>query len=45
MAGRLEAKRDPSFDPVRVPSGFEQEFPGADGSATEVILNVTLAGT
>jgi DNA-binding MarR family transcriptional regulator len=45
MAGRLEAKRDPSFDPVRVPAGFEQEFPGADGSATEVVLNLTLAGT
>jgi DNA-binding MarR family transcriptional regulator len=45
MAARLEAKRDPSFDPARVPGGFEQEFPGADGSATEVILNVTLAGT
>jgi MarR family transcriptional regulator, 2-MHQ and catechol-resistance regulon repressor len=45
MAGRLEAKRDPSFAPVRVPEGFEQEFPGADASATEVTLNLTLAGT
>ena len=25
--------------------GFEQEFPGADASATEVTLNLTLAGT
>ena len=45
MAGRLEAKRDPSFEPVRVPGDFGQEFPGADGSATEVVLNLTLAGT
>jgi DNA-binding MarR family transcriptional regulator len=45
MAGRLEAKRDPSFDPARVPGDFEQEFPGTDASATEVILNLTLAGT
>jgi DNA-binding MarR family transcriptional regulator len=45
VAGRLEAKRDPSFDPARVPDDFGQEFPGADASATEVILNLTLAGT
>lgn len=45
MAGRLEAKRDPSFEPVRVPDGFGQEFPGAAASATEVALNLTLAGT
>ena len=45
MADRLEAKRDPSSDPARVPAGFEEEFPDADGSATEVILNLALAGT
>src|ERR1700726_3219060 len=45
MAGGLEAQRDPSLEPVRVPGDFEQEFPGADASATEVILNLTLAGT
>jgi DNA-binding MarR family transcriptional regulator len=45
MAGGLEAKRDPSFEPVRVPGNFEREFPGADASATEVTLNLTLAGT
>jgi DNA-binding MarR family transcriptional regulator len=45
MTGSLEAKRDPSFDPARVPGDFEREFPGADGTATEVILNLTLAGT
>ena len=45
MAGGLEAKRDPSLEPVRVPGDFEQEFPGADASATEVTLNLTLAGT
>jgi DNA-binding MarR family transcriptional regulator len=45
VAGRLEAKRDPSLEPARVPGDFGQEFPGADTSATEVILNLTLAGT
>lgn len=42
--GTPQAKRDPSLDPVRVPAGFEQEFPGASASAAEVILNLTLAG-
>jgi DNA-binding MarR family transcriptional regulator len=45
MTRSLEAKRDRSFDPVRVPEDFEREFSGADGTATEVILNLTLAGT
>jgi len=45
VSGSLRAKRDPSFDPVRVPDGFEQEFPDGDASATEVTLNLTLAGT
>jgi DNA-binding MarR family transcriptional regulator len=45
MAGDLRAKRDPSFEPVRVPQDFEQEFPEGSASATEVTLNLTLAGT
>jgi DNA-binding MarR family transcriptional regulator len=45
MAGDLRAKRDPSFEPVRVPADFEQEFRQASASATEVTLNLTLAGT
>ena len=43
--GSLQAKRDPSFDAVRVDGGFSLEFPGAEASATEVTLNLTLAGT
>ena len=43
--GALHAKRDPSFEPVRVDDGFSREFPGAEASATEVTLNLTLAGT
>jgi DNA-binding MarR family transcriptional regulator len=43
--GALRAKRDPSFEPVRVHGDFEREFPGAQASATEVTLNLTLAGT
>ncbi|HEY6278616.1 MAG TPA: MarR family transcriptional regulator [Streptosporangiaceae bacterium] len=45
MSGSLRAKRDPSFEPVRVPMGFGQEFPDSEASATEVTLNLTLAGT
>ena len=41
----LRAKRDPSFEPVRVPATFSLEYPDADPSATEVTLNLTLAGT
>jgi DNA-binding MarR family transcriptional regulator len=43
--GTLRAKRDPSFEPARVHEGFAREFPGAEASATEVTLNLTLAGT
>ena len=42
--GTIQARRDPTFAPVRVHDGFEQEFPGAERSATEVLLNLTLAG-
>ena len=45
MAGGIRAKRDPSFEPVRVPASFRREFPDGDPSATEVTLNLTLAGT
>jgi DNA-binding MarR family transcriptional regulator len=45
VAGGLRAKRDPSFEPVRVPESFKREFPDGDPSATEVTLNLTLAGT
>src|SRR5579862_2953505 len=45
MSGTLRAKRDPSFEPVRVPDNFGQEFPDGDASATEVTLNLSLAGT
>ena len=45
MPGTLRAKRDPSFEPARVPDNFGQEFPDGDASATEVTLNLTLAGT
>jgi DNA-binding MarR family transcriptional regulator len=45
MSGILRAKRDPSFEPVRVPDNFGQEFPDGDASATELTLNLTLAGT
>lgn len=45
MSGTLRAKRDPSFEPARVPDGFEREFPDGDASATELTLNLSLAGT
>lgn len=45
VAGVLRAKRDPSFEPARVPESFQREFPDGDPSATEVTLNLTLAGT
>ena len=45
VVSTLRAKRDPSSEPVRVHAQFGQEFPGADASATEVTLNLTLAGT
>ena len=45
MSGTLRAKRDPSFEPVRVPDNFGQEFPEGDASATELTLNLSLAGT
>jgi len=41
----MRVKRDPSFEPVRVPDDFAQEFPEGDASATEVALNLSLAGT
>jgi DNA-binding MarR family transcriptional regulator len=41
----LLAKRDRSFDPVRMHPGFEREFPAGEASASEVVLNLTLAGT
>jgi len=40
----IRARRDPSAAPVRVHEGFEREFPDADRSATEVLLNLTFAG-
>jgi DNA-binding MarR family transcriptional regulator len=40
----LRAKRDPSFDPLRVPEDFAREFPDGDPSATEAVLNLTLTG-
>jgi DNA-binding MarR family transcriptional regulator len=40
----IRARRDPSAAPVRVHEGFEREFPDADASATEVLLNLTFAG-
>jgi len=43
--GPLRAKRDPSSEPIRVHPGFSAEFPGSEASATEVTLNLTLAGT
>lgn len=45
MAGGLRVKRDPSFEPARVPGSFRREYPDGDPSATEVTLNLTLAGT
>src|SRR6202051_2946847 len=33
----------PEISPVRVPAGFEQEFPGARRSASEVAVNLALA--
>ena len=41
----LQAKRDPSFEPVRFDDGFSREFPGAEASAAEVTLNLTVSGT
>jgi DNA-binding MarR family transcriptional regulator len=43
--GVLRAKRDPSSEPVRVHPGFGAEFPDSEASATEITLNLTLAGT
>jgi DNA-binding MarR family transcriptional regulator len=40
----IRARRDPSHTPVRVHEAFEEEFPGAERSAAEVVLNLTLAG-
>lgn len=40
----IRAQRDPTRIPVRVHDGFEREYPGADRSATEVLLNLTFAG-
>jgi DNA-binding MarR family transcriptional regulator len=40
----IRAKRDGTFDPVRVHEGFEKEFPDGDRSAAEVLLNLTFAG-
>ena len=44
MSDGIRARRDPSADPIRVHAEFEDEFPGADRSATEVMLNLTFAG-
>ena len=43
--GTPQAKRDPSFEPVRVHGNFQREHPDGQASATEVTLNLTLAGT
>ena len=40
----IRAKRDATSAPVRLPASFEEEFPGAQRSATEVMLNLTFAG-
>jgi DNA-binding MarR family transcriptional regulator len=42
--GGLRAKRNPSFEPLRVPEDFRREFPDGDPSATEAVLNLTLTG-
>lgn len=40
----IRAKRDPTFVPIRVHDAFERDFPYADRSAAEVLLNLTFAG-
>ena len=40
----IQARRDPGHAPVRVHGDFEREFPGAERSATEVLLNLTFTG-
>ncbi len=40
----IRARKDRSADPVRMHDGFEREFPDADRSASEVVLNLTFAG-
>ena len=40
----IQARRDPTLAPVRVHDAFEQEFPDGERSASEVLLNLTLAG-
>jgi MarR family 2-MHQ and catechol resistance regulon transcriptional repressor len=40
----IQARRDPTLAPVRVHDGFERDFPDGERSATEVLLNLTLAG-
>src|SRR5947209_1308976 len=40
----IRAKGDPSLAPLRVPAAFVDEFPDDDPSATEVVLNLTIAG-
>jgi MarR family transcriptional regulator, transcriptional regulator for hemolysin len=44
MSETPKAKRDPSFDPRRFDRGWSRRYPGADRSASEVVLNLTLAG-
>jgi DNA-binding MarR family transcriptional regulator len=38
------AKRDLSFEPRRFDSGFTRKYRGADKSASEVVLNLTVVG-
>lgn len=44
MSETPKAKRDPSFDPRRFDRGWRTRYPGGDQSASEVVLNLTLAG-
>jgi DNA-binding MarR family transcriptional regulator len=42
--GSIQARRDPTFEPIRVHEAFEREYPGGSRSATEVLLNITFTG-
>jgi DNA-binding MarR family transcriptional regulator len=40
----IQARRDPTFEPIRVHEAFEREYPDGSRSASEVLLNVTFTG-
>jgi DNA-binding MarR family transcriptional regulator len=42
--GTIQARRDPTFEPIRVHPAFEREYPDGSRSASEVLLNVTFTG-